>query len=42
MMLRVAGPTVELGVNLLHCFATPFGVGSAGLQSYNITPFTVV
>ena len=36
-MLRVAGRTVELGMTLLHCFATPFGVGSTVLLSNVIT-----
>jgi len=38
----VAGPTVELGITLLQCFAIPVGVGSAVLRSNVITPFTVV
>jgi len=38
----VAGPTVELGIALLQCFATPVCVGSTVLQSYIFTPFTVV
>jgi len=38
----VAGPTVELGITLLQCFASPVGFGSAVLQSNVITPFTVV
>jgi len=37
----MAGSTVELGVTVLHCFATPFGAGSAILRS-NIIPFAVV
>jgi len=41
-MLRVAGPTFELGMTILHCFATAFGVGSAVLRSNDITPFSVV
>jgi hypothetical protein len=36
-MLRVAGRTVELGMTLLHCFATPFGVGNTVLLSNVIT-----
>ena len=38
----MAGPTVELGMTVLHCFATPFGAGSAVLRSNVITPFSVV
>ena len=38
----MAGPTVELGIALLQCFATPVGVGSAVLRSNVLTPFTVV
>jgi hypothetical protein len=41
-MLQVAGHTAELGVTVLRCFTTPFGVGSAVLWLNVITPFAVV